>query len=555
MKRSLKTCMSCYLVVLCLVTSIVSGVLLPYASAANVLPGDVNNDSSVNSTDYAILKRYLLEASTNIDLKAADLNNDNVVNSTDYAMLKRVLLGTIVIPPLSPEPSVTPTPTHTPVTTVSPTQQAIYIAYDELYSMNDSSINRATSEHFQIVWGNSGNITQEFVNGNLKNLEAIRECYIKELGIPDPGISIHKAYADTKRKTNLYIANTGLKNYNTGDWNAHMGSDAKGMGFMVICPEGMRVDPPSTVTAHEYGHVIHYHLKSWIDQTITGPWWESVANWFSERYMASDYYSYNGKNYSPQSEYFPGFYENLSNCHPNINDYYQYWPFLQYLEENPDNLPGLGKGFIVKMIQQANKNEYPFDNIARVANLPMKTILGNFAKRMATQDFLNPNNYPADKYNKLLNIYRTRFKSQISNAKTREKVLTTLNKSSDSGWWNVPDSHAPMQSGINIIPVTASLYSIDMTGTKTITADFQALSSQRTDGDFQLCLVAVDKAGKTAYSPLWSTGQGSITINQNTETLYLVVTAVPKTMIPTSAFDETSGSQVRFPYRVRFSSK
>lgn len=527
-------------------------------NGAEIIFGDANKDMTVDSTDYALLKRYLLNISSSIDLKSSDVNNDGIVDSTDYAILKRFLLGTIKSLPLSPNntnsPTMTPVKTPVPTPTPTPSQNETYIAYDELYSMNDTSIKRATSEHFQIIWGSKGNITKEFIDGNLKNLEAIRDYYMKELGIPDPGISIYSTYSNVKRKTNLYIANTGLKNYDTGEWNAHQGSDGKGMGFMVICPEGMRVDPPSTVTAHEYGHVVHYHMKMWIDQTITGPWWESFANWCAERYMVSDYFSYNGKIYSPQTEFFPKFYENISNCHPGINDYYEYWPFLQYLEDNPDNLPGLGKGFLVKMIKNANKNEYPFYNISRVANVPLNTILGSFAKRMAYQDFLNPNNYPLEKYNKLVSTYRSRFKSLLANPEKKAKIITTLTKSNENGWWNVPSNSAPMQSGINLIPVTSSQYSIDMSGTKTISADFKALQSQRNDADFQICFAAMDKSGKVTYSSLWSTGQGSITINSNTESLYLVVTATPKTMIPTYAFKETPESQIRFPYSVKFSS-
>ncbi len=64
--------------------------------------GDVNYDGSIDSTDYAIIKRYIL-GTLKFDIKeeegkfyeAADLNEDGSVNSTDYALLKRYILGTI----------------------------------------------------------------------------------------------------------------------------------------------------------------------------------------------------------------------------------------------------------------------------------------------------------------------------------------------------------------------------------------------------------------------------------------------------------------------------
>ncbi|NLD50501.1 MAG: cellulase family glycosylhydrolase [Clostridiaceae bacterium] len=55
--------------------------------------GDINSDGNVNSTDYALLRRYLLEIQVSyFDERAADLNGDGKINSTDYAYLRRVLL-------------------------------------------------------------------------------------------------------------------------------------------------------------------------------------------------------------------------------------------------------------------------------------------------------------------------------------------------------------------------------------------------------------------------------------------------------------------------------
>lgn len=56
--------------------------------------GDVNNDGKVNSIDYALLQRYLLEIvdENAVNLKASDLNADGRVNSTDYSILKAYLI-------------------------------------------------------------------------------------------------------------------------------------------------------------------------------------------------------------------------------------------------------------------------------------------------------------------------------------------------------------------------------------------------------------------------------------------------------------------------------
>ncbi|MFZ5985564.1 MAG: CotH kinase family protein [Bacillota bacterium] len=57
--------------------------------------GDLNGDNEINSTDYVLLRRYLLRI-TDIPQEylyiVADLNVDGYVNSTDYVILKRYLL-------------------------------------------------------------------------------------------------------------------------------------------------------------------------------------------------------------------------------------------------------------------------------------------------------------------------------------------------------------------------------------------------------------------------------------------------------------------------------
>jgi lysophospholipase L1-like esterase len=66
-----------------------------YSSQPTVKYGDLNSDSSVDSTDYALMKKFILGTPTTIDQIAADLNGDNSINSVDYALLKQFLLGMI----------------------------------------------------------------------------------------------------------------------------------------------------------------------------------------------------------------------------------------------------------------------------------------------------------------------------------------------------------------------------------------------------------------------------------------------------------------------------
>ncbi|HHV28655.1 dockerin type I domain-containing protein [Acetivibrio mesophilus] len=56
--------------------------------------GDINSDGKVNSTDYSLLKRYVLKIvnENSINVANADMNDDGKINSTDCSVLKRVLL-------------------------------------------------------------------------------------------------------------------------------------------------------------------------------------------------------------------------------------------------------------------------------------------------------------------------------------------------------------------------------------------------------------------------------------------------------------------------------
>ncbi len=67
----------------------------PTPTEGSILYGDVNDDGNVNSTDYALLKRYLLSSNQSINTETADINNSGTIDSTDYAILKRYLLGLI----------------------------------------------------------------------------------------------------------------------------------------------------------------------------------------------------------------------------------------------------------------------------------------------------------------------------------------------------------------------------------------------------------------------------------------------------------------------------
>ncbi len=67
------------------------------------IAGDLNGDTEIDATDYALMKMYLLGSVTDFpaenDLEAADLNGDKVIDAIDFAVFKQYLLGIVTTLP------------------------------------------------------------------------------------------------------------------------------------------------------------------------------------------------------------------------------------------------------------------------------------------------------------------------------------------------------------------------------------------------------------------------------------------------------------------------
>ena len=81
--------------------------------------GDVDGNGSVSSSDYILVRKYLLNLIkfSNDQIKRADVNGDNKVSSADYILIRKILLK---IPITTPTPLKTNPPVITPSPTIAP---------------------------------------------------------------------------------------------------------------------------------------------------------------------------------------------------------------------------------------------------------------------------------------------------------------------------------------------------------------------------------------------------------------------------------------------------
>ncbi|SFU57674.1 DUF6055 domain-containing protein [Butyrivibrio sp. M55] len=413
------------------------------------------------------------------------------------------------------------------------TRNDAYKVRDAFYSLSDNSVNRMASEHFQIIWGKSNStnirIDEEFIKGNLTNLENIYAFYTQELGMKDIGVS-----GNSKFKTNVYISNTGLRAFED-NW-AYMNTDREGFGFLFVAPGAMVVsDPnPSWVLPHELAHVFTYYQGGTIDY----PWYESTANWFRDQFLGSEYYCYHGKKFGPYSDFFSPYLINADYYVPHMLNWYDTWPIFLYISENPDNIQGLGMDLIHKILENKQKDDSMYATIERLSGVPIKTILGGMSKRLATMDFSRQKFYLEHLNNETLR-----------EPGNREKIYTTLERADAQGYQAVPANKAPMQTGFNVIPLNVDLKKGG------ISADFVNTSGVQ-GSDFRVTLVTNTADNKTRYSETFSSGKGTIALHGDETAAYLVVCATPDRLkgYHTDWNSKTTESDTRFTYKVKISS-
>jgi hypothetical protein len=333
----------------------------------------------------------------------------------------------------------------------------------------------------------------------LNFMEGAHKCFIEDWCFRTPGLSAKSDDSGPYSKTNIYsdaTLNAGGLTY----WDANAQ-----LSYIHILARQIG-DPKTTV--HEYGHAITMSEHNWIDQKRTGYWWETVANWVAYSFLSSPYCeaARNAVSVKPlttiidQMHTLTTVYGMSYTVICNDQNYYQAWPFLTYLTNNPDNYPGLGKLAIQDLMRKykLNSNETPLHTLERIA-APIKTqaILGRYWARMAYMDIGLP-------------VGQKDFMSSRS----------TLNYQANwdaagTGMYKVKANRKPQYGGANITPIKVS-------GDGNVSVMVMNLGNGMQESNFTATLSIYSDSGSVRYVDL-PNGAGQATIASNEEASVVVV--------------------------------
>lgn len=370
------------------------------------------------------------------------------------------------------------------------------------------------SPHFR-VYGNNGDPAQRA----LDMLEASYDCFITTLGFRSTGLSYNTGSSDGPwTKVNIYSVATL-----PGAAGVMHSDAATGMAWLEV--QNSYINAPGVVV-HEFGHGIHYHQRTWVNQGRTGAWWETFANWIADTYRTSELCAASRSKYNQPTD------RSEINVRKTIGDswqvlvdgtagsgnYYEAWPFFTFLTSNLDSYQGLGRNALNQLMVQysANSNETPLHTLNRVVSGGGRTasqVVGRYWARMAYVDIGHRGAQDI-------------FLSQ------RGSINYNNVQSSGSGRYTVIAARRPAYMGANIIPLTASGGSVSVT----ITAN----------GAYTATLVTFNQSTRqTRYVDV--KGSGSVNVASGEE-VSLVVAKTPDQLLLFDPFSLSSEARAGLDY-------
>ena len=405
----------------------------------------------------------------------------------------------------------------------------VYDGWDPVYDTTKEKYHTYETEHFQIFWGDSGEsgkVNSSFLQNCERVLENCWDKFVVEMGMTQPTTSnLRDGDRTTQYKVNVILNETGVEGY--GGW-AFGGVDREGYPYFMCAPDAMN----DWVVPHEMGHVMHFAQgrNAWEGNGYLGPWYEAIGNWFREQYIYDENCYPEGANY--RTDLSALYLRASSLMAVNGRAYYEAWPLLQYLTDNPDGLPDYGDNFIAKLLGYHPDASDGFYNVlaANTENSVQDTI-GLFASHMAFMDFSHKKNYN-EKIDEMLKngwMYR------------QQRYTGAVPYGDVSAAYTVPVQRTPQSYGYNIIPLS---------GTGEVSVTLKGLTDIPGAG-WRARLVAGKKDGAVHYSRLFGSGEtGSINVASGEE-LYLTVTATKLGLGGWSGFSEGQypyENKTQYPY-------
>ncbi|MFM2297009.1 MAG: hypothetical protein RL117_716 [Verrucomicrobiota bacterium] len=420
----------------------------------------------------------------------------------------------------------------------------------EVYQRNtmdfaDNGAYEMSSKHFRFLWNADRELTfgmnAAWARKNLRNAEEAWQVFVHRYGYNEAAESI-----DASKRT-LYPGKWKI-NYlcwYDGFW---MSGSGNSFGFMNLHPGGLRADPPSWVIPHELMHVFQMHQGGAnVGNGPMGKWWEAHANYGREIWLQNMNRSFD-TNQTAWTGFAGGFLSSSQLFHSHGRHYYDNWPIYQYVDENPDNLPDLGRNtgsnqnaFSARLWRESVFPEYIYEALERLTpNVSLKDVIGSYASRLATTDFANQADIKA-----VLNV-------QDSERIERMRISDLVRRADDPTWLQPYPAMLPMA-------FAHATHELIPTGTgagRVVSVNLRGLINPARQSDWRARLIVVNDAGEERYSPLWSTGSQSVTLAANENRVLLSVAATPGDIQPTYHLDRDQPyinhpARERFPYELQ----
>lgn len=351
------------------------------------------------------------------------------------------------------------------------------------------------SAHFRIY-----NLASNTATTALKVMEAAHQCFVSEQGWRTPGLSIKSGGVGGEvgpwYQINIYSVPDGSLGGSAGQqW-----TDANaGLAYLKVV---QKYTTTPGVIVHELVHAMHYSEKMWVDQVNTGAWWETIANFMADMYIATPVCESaraangvaGGDSLFVPKKVIGDSYQVIIDGTSGSGNYYDAWPLLAYLTNNPDGYSGLGKMVLLNMIRKykANSNETPLHSLERLlSGVTVQKVIGRYWARMAYVDVGHP---------KAQNLFNSQ----------RGSINYANVDSNGNGKYTVKSARAPRYMGANIIPLKPSGTTVEV-----------VIS---TSGSYTATLVAKSN-GSVKYVDVIS-GRGSITLASGNE-VSLVIANTP----------------------------